>query len=114
MMRSQFATGSASHRKLLTIYRTRRQNCQKKTRSELRQRFRRETRRDRVILHGRTEFVPYLLVNRINDLLTRKNGKTLPWIARIQSSVPICLPPRSLSAGGFVDCFDDFFAGEHA
>ena len=42
-------------------------------RSELRQRLRRKMRGDRVLLHGRAEFVPDL----------------------------------------FVDCFDDFFAGEH-
>ena len=74
MMRSQFATGSEPNRKRLTMHRPPRE-LPEKMRSEPRQRFGRKMRRDRVILHGRTEFVAYLLVDSINDLLTRKHGR---------------------------------------
>jgi hypothetical protein len=67
-------------------------------------------RRDRVILHGRTEFVAYLLVDGINDLLTRKHTET--WRSSAQRQ-PICLARRSLSGGGFVDGVDDFLIRKH-
>jgi hypothetical protein len=53
-----------------------------------------------------------LFINGINDLLIRKHGQTLPWIAPIQNSVPICLARRSLGAGVFVDGDDGFLVGE--
>ena len=43
---------------------------------QLRQRLRREMRRDRVILHRSAELVPDLFVDRVDDFLARKHSGT--------------------------------------
>jgi len=54
-------------------------------RSELRQRLGGKMRRDRVILQLCTELVSDLLIDCVDNFLTRKHGRNLPRIARIQT-----------------------------
>src|SRR5206468_8159223 len=53
---------------------------------QLRQRFGRKMRRDRVILQLRAELVPDLFIYCINDLLTRQHTRNLPRITRMQTN----------------------------
>ena len=52
---------------------------------KLGQRLRRKMRRDRVILQLRAELVPNLLIDCVDDFLTRKHVSKLPRITRIQT-----------------------------
>lgn len=78
---------------------------------QLRQRLRREMCSDGVILHRSAEFVAYLLINRIDNLLTGEHGKTyrgLPtFVQRLQRGKRGCkqigaLPRHSFSDGGLI------------
>ena len=64
---------------------------------QLRQRFGREMRRDRVILQLRAEPVADLLIDRIDNFLTRKHGKAYRELRGFKTNG--ALPRHSLGDG---------------
>ena len=64
-------------------------------------------RRDRVILQLRAKFIPDLLINRIDNLLTCKHTETLPQITQIQTEEPPDFGP--LTSDLWTDGVDDFW-----
>jgi hypothetical protein len=69
-------------------------------RSELRQRFCRKVRPDRVILQLRAKLVSYLLVNGVDDFLTCEHGKTYRGLRRFKTNG--AWPRHSLGDSGSI------------